>query len=308
MAFAPASGSVVVYQGSSAGASSPSGSPVRALAVVVAGPLPNGTYDLDCARGVVAGELLPAAGEAVEYHSSSLQAWIPGRVLRPGAAAGTLDLDCKEAADLRRVRLLQAPPSSAAGARDAHAPAAASGVGGGGPPKLQPGDHCFYRSSTHGWLAAQVQHFSAEDGGEAAPAAGWDLRPQREASRATREHSLHPGGLRRGIPQRLSAQLDPGHGAAPGPGPRDLRPRLQGKGEHGTRFSSASDPAPGRARKPSGGTRAQDAQEWPFPLLASGAGALVCSDRWTRCVGQQQLACLDVAPRTPLKPRSTNVR
>ncbi|CAK0865050.1 unnamed protein product, partial [Prorocentrum cordatum] len=164
MAFAPASGSVVVYQGSSAGASSPSGSPVRALAVVVAGPLPNGTYDLDCARGVVAGELLPAAGEAVEYHSSSLQAWIPGRVLRPGAAAGTLDLDCKEAADLRRVRLLQAPPSSAAGARDAHAPAAASGVGGGGPPKLQPGDHCFYRSSTHGWLAAQVQHFSAEDG------------------------------------------------------------------------------------------------------------------------------------------------
>ncbi|CAK0894573.1 unnamed protein product, partial [Prorocentrum cordatum] len=111
---------------------------------------------------------------------------------------------------------------------------------------------CLHRSSTHGWLAAQVQHFSAEDGGEAAPAAGWDLRPQREASRATREHSLHPGGLRRGIPQRLSAQLDPGHGAAPGPGPRDLRPRLQGKGEHGTRFSSASDPAPGRARKPSG--------------------------------------------------------
>lgn len=154
----------------------PGRSSERVLANVIVGPQPDGSYDLDCKQGVFADCIFPVTGgESVEYFSSSMKNWIPARVLRPGKSPGTLDLDCKEAVDLSRVRL----PSEAgmpansysqfSAASAAPMPPSASAVSppsptqGDFPLGLQPGEHCFYKSSSHGWISARVLEFRSED-------------------------------------------------------------------------------------------------------------------------------------------------
>ena len=134
-----------------------------ALATVASGPGADGACDLDTGERVrpeTIAVLQP--DQVVEYHSASMNKWIPARVLRTGRAPGTFDLDCKEAVDKSRVRLpdsfVSALPGSAAGF------GAAGGAKGAGPLGLADGQLCFYKSGTHGWLAAQVVRFRPEDG------------------------------------------------------------------------------------------------------------------------------------------------
>lgn len=95
-------------------------------------------------------------GTEVEYYSTSLGQWIPAKVHGAGQTPGTYDLDCKEGVDAGRIR----PPS---GHEQQYAPAPRSGGGRGGHPGGSPGlaegDSCFYQSTTHGWITAQVARF-----------------------------------------------------------------------------------------------------------------------------------------------------
>jgi len=94
-------------------------------------------------------------GTQVEYFSTSMGQWIPAKVVRNGQAPGTFDLDCKDAVDTSRIRL----------AGGASAPSKGSGRGTlNGPLMMREGDSCFYKSSTHGWITAQVVKFRPEDG------------------------------------------------------------------------------------------------------------------------------------------------
>lgn len=99
-------------------------------------------------------------GSEVEYFSTSLSKWIPARVLRNGQAPGSFDLDCKDGVETTRIRL----PSSSSLSSFPGLGAAAAGGGDGGPLGLKGGEACFYRSSTHGWISAQVIKFRPEDG------------------------------------------------------------------------------------------------------------------------------------------------
>eukprot|EP00929_Paragymnodinium_shiwhaense_P090590 TRINITY_DN50770_c0_g1_i1.p1 TRINITY_DN50770_c0_g1~~TRINITY_DN50770_c0_g1_i1.p1 ORF type:complete len:605 (-),score=124.74 TRINITY_DN50770_c0_g1_i1:330-2144(-) len=161
-------GAVLVYDG-------PTGA---VIATVVAGPYYDGTYDLDKDKSVPSDKLGQITGGlAVEYYSSSLGAWIPAQVLRKGADPGTFDLDRKNGVDVSRMRL----PAKAQPSAPSRKPSK-----GGVPPKevkeqdamddsvalaetLQVrsaagqavrapclGEHCFYKSATHGWIPAKV--------------------------------------------------------------------------------------------------------------------------------------------------------
>eukprot|EP00930_Biecheleria_cincta_P060662 TRINITY_DN46283_c0_g1_i1.p1 TRINITY_DN46283_c0_g1~~TRINITY_DN46283_c0_g1_i1.p1 ORF type:complete len:537 (+),score=86.04 TRINITY_DN46283_c0_g1_i1:28-1611(+) len=140
-------GAAVVLRGARAG-------DAPRLAAVVGGPREDGSYDLDCRQQVRPEQLeLFTFGQTVEYESTSMNAWIPARLLGRGPAIGTFNLDCKEAVDVRRIRL----PASSAGA---YAPSS-----GGSPSRsvpatsareLQAGEFCFYLSSSHGWIPATV--------------------------------------------------------------------------------------------------------------------------------------------------------
>lgn len=105
-------------------------------------------------------------GMEVEYYSTSLNQWIPARVLRGGHPHGTVDLDCKEGVEVARVR---PPRGAAAGTGPGRgSPTGASGTsrGGaaaGGPLGLREGEPCFYRSATLGWITAQVVRFKPDD-------------------------------------------------------------------------------------------------------------------------------------------------
>lgn len=101
----------------------------------------------------------------VEYHSASMNHWIPARVVRAGRVHGTIDLDCKEAVDLGRVRL---PPGAAAPAAAPPVAPTCPRLGAGpataaGPLGLQAGDCCFYKSSTHGWISAAAVRYRPDE-------------------------------------------------------------------------------------------------------------------------------------------------
>lgn len=100
-------------------------------------------------------------GAVVEYYSASVQNWIPARVLRRGAVPGTYDLDCKEGVDTSRIRGGGAVASSAATLPPTAVPPRTAP--GGGPLPVQAGDPCFYKSSSLGWISAQILKFRPED-------------------------------------------------------------------------------------------------------------------------------------------------
>jgi len=145
-------GAAVVFKG-------PSG---PRLAAVVAGPWEDGSYDLDCHQRVRPDAIMPFPdGELVEYHSASMNSWIPARLLRQGQRMATFDLDCKDGVEINKIRL---PPPHAGrdGGKD-------TGKGQPlGPPMttfpLQAGEICFYKSSAHGWIPAKVQSYRTGEG------------------------------------------------------------------------------------------------------------------------------------------------
>lgn len=145
------------------------GSHAPVLTRVTPEPTQDGTVLLECGWRVRPEHLRSADGQAVEYFSSSLQQWIAGRVLRSGRLPGTVDLDCKEGAELARVRLGQ-PARKAVPTGDLPdtLPQMSSGSSSRpqeplGPLGLEPGECCFYRSYQSGWIPAQNLRFRQED-------------------------------------------------------------------------------------------------------------------------------------------------
>eukprot|EP00931_Biecheleriopsis_adriatica_P053302 TRINITY_DN31182_c0_g2_i1.p1 TRINITY_DN31182_c0_g2~~TRINITY_DN31182_c0_g2_i1.p1 ORF type:complete len:501 (+),score=107.18 TRINITY_DN31182_c0_g2_i1:29-1504(+) len=131
------------------------------LAAIVGGPWEDGSFDLDCQQRVRREQMIEFPdGEMVEYHSASMNSWIPARLLHEGRAVGTFDLDCKEGVEIKRIRLPhgQGAPSTP-GPPQTLLPSASSG---GGP--LKAGEFVFYKSGTHGWIPAKV--ISARPGDE----------------------------------------------------------------------------------------------------------------------------------------------
>jgi len=158
------------------------------LSIVASSSGQDGCCSLECGRKIRLENIRAAEGEAVEYFSSSLQKWIPGRVLRAGRVPGTLDLDCKESAELARVRLPWPPAGSPPSQRPVPTgdlpptqpqmrPGSSCGLqdASQGPLALAPGECCFYRSSLNGWIPAQVVRFRSEDG-------TYDLSVRQQAS------------------------------------------------------------------------------------------------------------------------------
>lgn len=149
-------GTVVVYREESS---------KRTLATVVSGPHEGGTYDLDCNQRVPPESLQQVGGgERVEYFSASLNNWIPSQVLRKGRFPGTFDLDCKEAVDIRRMRLpkgvavSQQPPEE-----DSPKPSAVNTTPSAKQQVLKGGDHCFYKSVSFGWIPCKVVLYHPSD-------------------------------------------------------------------------------------------------------------------------------------------------
>jgi len=130
------------------------------LAAVVGGPWEDGTYDLHCQQRVRPQQMTEFPdGEVVEYHSTSMNAWIPARLLREGSGMATFDLDCKEGVEIRRIRLPQG-----GGVASSAAPPGTNFLGGAPhrAERLQAGDLCFYKSSAHGWIPAKVLNMPSD--------------------------------------------------------------------------------------------------------------------------------------------------
>ncbi|CAE8604822.1 unnamed protein product, partial [Polarella glacialis] len=128
------------------------------LAAVVGGPFEDGTYDLDSQHRVRPQALTPfPMGEMVEYHSASMNSWIPAQMLRQGRAVGTFDLDCKDGVEVKRIRLPAGhPPPSGPSAPPATSFLNGRNNGPGSGTGLQVGEWCFYKSSSQGWIPAKV--------------------------------------------------------------------------------------------------------------------------------------------------------
>lgn len=126
----------------------------KRLAAVEMGPFQDGSFDLDCAKKVSPKDLGPLVpGTALEYHSASLGSWLPAKLQGKGTLPRTINLDCKESADLCRVRFPPAPaPSSSA-----------LGSSSGRPLNLKAGDVCLYQSASAGWIPAKVLLYRDED-------------------------------------------------------------------------------------------------------------------------------------------------
>eukprot|EP00933_Yihiella_yeosuensis_P063077 TRINITY_DN66146_c0_g1_i1.p1 TRINITY_DN66146_c0_g1~~TRINITY_DN66146_c0_g1_i1.p1 ORF type:complete len:514 (+),score=109.84 TRINITY_DN66146_c0_g1_i1:201-1544(+) len=92
----------------------------------------------------------------VEYHSVSMGSWIPAKLIRAGGQPGTFDLDCKDAVDIKKIRLPGGGGGASSYSGGGCGGGGGSGASGGARLQIQMGSLCFYKSSTHGWIPAKV--------------------------------------------------------------------------------------------------------------------------------------------------------